>query len=317
MGNALQARDVVKYYGDKCVCRSINLSVPEGVVYGLLGRNGAGKSTLLKIAMGLVRPDRGRVDVLGHDAWNLDPQVKARIAFTAEGHPLPRWMSVNELVQFTASFYTRWQPETANQLLSHFRLPRASSVKALSNGQRAQLSLTIALAIDPDLLVLDDPTLGLDPVVRRDVLDAIVRFVQRPGRTVIISTHQMSDVERIADRVGVVVDGVLRVDAPVDRFREAIKRIVVSFDGEPPRFPAFDGLVDVRRERNTLTAIVVDWDERKRRMVAALDPQMVEAFDLSMEDAFVEYTRGSGANFPDLVKEPADEPLVRSEGAGL
>lgn len=317
MGAALQTRDVVRFYGNQCVCRSINLSIAEGTVYGLLGRNGAGKSTLLKMAMGLVRPDRGEIEVLGHDAWELDPAVKARIAFTAEGHPLPRWMSVEELIRFTSSFYTRWQKDTANQLLSHFRLPRAAKVKSLSNGQRAQLSLTLALAIDPDLLMLDDPTLGLDPVVRRDVLDAIVRFVQRPGRTVIISTHQMGDVERIADRVGVIVDGVLRVDAPVEQFREAIKRVVVSFEGRPSRFPKFEGLVDVRFERNTLTAIVVDWDDRKRRMVEALDPQAIDLFDLSMEDAFIEYTRGSGATFPDLVKEPADEPLVRSEGTGL
>lgn len=137
MGAALQTRDVVRFYGNQCVCRSINLSVPEGIVYGLLGRNAAGKSTLLKMAMGLVRPDRGEIEVLGHDAWELAPEVKARIAFTAEGHPLPRWMSVEELIRFTSSFYTRWQKETANQLLSHFRLPRASKVKSLSNGQRA------------------------------------------------------------------------------------------------------------------------------------------------------------------------------------
>ncbi len=317
MGAALQTRDVVRFYGNQCVCRSISLSVPEGIVYGLLGRNAAGKSTLLKMAMGLVRPDRGEIEVLGHDAWELDPKVKARIAFTAEGHPLPRWMSVEELIRFTSSFYTRWQKETANQLLSHFRLPRASKVKSLSNGQRAQLSLTLALAIDPDLLILDDPTLGLDPVVRRDVLDAIVRFVQRPGRTVVISTHQMSDVERIADRIGVLVDGVLRVDAPVAQFREAVKRLVISFEGRPPRLPVFEGLVNVQRDRDKLMAVVVDWDERKRRIVEALDPQAIEVLDLSMEDAFVEYARGNGGQFREQVKEPADERLVRSEGAGF
>jgi ABC-2 type transport system ATP-binding protein len=307
----------VRFYGNQRVCRSINLSVPEGIVYGLLGRNAAGKSTLLKMAMGLVRPDRGEIEILGHDAWELDPAVKARVAFTAEGHPLPGWMSVGELVGFTSAFYKQWQKDLAAELLSNFRLSRDKSVKSLSNGQRAQLSLTLALAIDPDLLILDDPTLGLDPVVRRDVLDAIVRFVQRPGRTVVISTHQMSDVERIADRVGVIVDGVLRVDAPVERFREAIKRLVISFEGRPPRLPLFEGLVDVQRDRNKLMAVVVDWDERKRRIVEALDPQAIEVLDLSMEDAFVEYARGNGGQFREQVKEPTDELLVRSEGAGL
>ena len=150
-------------------------------------------------------------------------------------------MTVGEAVRFPAAFYPTGTTQLLEQILDHFELARRAKIRRLSGGQRAQVSLALAVAPDPELLILDDPTLGLDTVVRRDFLESLIQIIQRQGRTILFSSHILGDVERVADRIGILVDGVLRVDCPTEHFKESIRKVVLEFDGEPPEFPSLPG----------------------------------------------------------------------------
>jgi ABC-2 type transport system ATP-binding protein len=273
-------------------------------VYGLLGRNGAGKSTAIKMLLGLVHPDRGRSELLGEDSAALRPETRSRIAYLAEGHPLYRWMSVGEAVRFNRAFYPRWNDTLVKQILDHFELPLSKKIRYLSRGQRAQVALALAVAPDPELLILDDPTIGLDTVVRRDFLESMIQIIQRRGRTILFSSHILADVERVADRIGILVDGVLRVDCPTDDFKQAVKKVVLEFGRQPPAFPGCAGLVSNRPVGTRLELVVVHLGDEHQQQIDRLEPLSQEVVELNLEDAFIEYTRGPRRALPVFGGEP-------------
>jgi ABC-2 type transport system ATP-binding protein len=166
------------------------------------------------------------------------------------------------------------------------------------------------VAPDPELLILDDPTLGLDTVVRRDFLESLIQIIQRQGRTILISSHILGDVERVADRIGILVDGVLRVDCPTDHFKESIRKLVLEFAGEPPAFPACEGLVSSWRVGNRLEVVLVGYGPRQQAVVESLEAESVDVVEMNLEDAFIEYTRGPRRSLPLLTVEKH-----RDEGA--
>jgi ABC-2 type transport system ATP-binding protein len=307
MDYAIQTDRLTKHYGGRRVVDSLDLRVPRGAVYGLLGRNGAGKSTTLKMLAGMVRPDYGRAELLGEDVQSLTPATRARIAYLAEGHPLYTWMTVRQAVDFTTAFYPSANRTLVAQILDHFALSPKAKIRRLSRGQRAQLSLTLAIAPDPELLILDDPTLGLDTNVRRDFLESMIQIIQRRGRTILFSSHVLGDVERVADRVGVIVDGVLRVDCPADHFKHSVRKLIVEFDGEPPALPALAGLLSDWRVGNRRELVFVGYGPLQRSALEALGPRKIEIVELNLEDAFIEYTRGPRRSLPFLSGEQADE----------
>lgn len=303
MSDAIVTRGLTKYYGRRCIVDSLDLHVPQGAVYGLLGRNGSGKSTTIKMLVGLVQPDRGDARLLGEDIAAMQPATRSRVAYIAEGHPFFRWMTIAEAVAFARSFYPQWNDELLTQILDHFALPRRAKIRRLSNGQRAQVSLALAVAPDPELLILDDPTLGLDTVVRRDFLESLIQIIQRQGRTILISSHILGDVERVADRIGILIDGVLRVDCPTDHFKESIRKLVLEFSGEPPAFPACEGLVSSWRVGNRLEVVLVGYGPRQRQVEESLGAESVDVVELNLEDAFIEFTRGPRRSLPLLAVE--------------
>jgi ABC-2 type transport system ATP-binding protein len=292
MEDAIRTYRLTKYYGRRKVVDSLELRVAPGTVYGLLGRNGAGKSTTLKMLTGMVRPDHGRIELLGEDIETLTAPTRSRIAYLAEGHPLYTWMSIGQAVAFTTSFYPNADRELAYQILDHFGLSPKKKIGQLSKGQRAQVSLTLAIAPDPELLILDDPTLGLDTNTRRDFLESMIQIIQRRGRTILFSSHVLGDVERVADRVGVMVDGVLRVDCPAEHFKRSIRKVVAEFGREPPALPACPGLLSDWRVGTRCELVFVGFGPQQRAFVEALGPRRIEVVELNLEDAFIEYTRG-------------------------
>lgn len=319
--NDTPANDVVrtnrltKSYGDKFVVDSLNLRVEQGQVYGFLGRNGAGKSTTIKMLLGMVRPDYGEAELLGEKMAEMSPRTRERIAYIAEGHPLYNWMTIGEAIRFTQSFYSRWNAALVDQILDHFELSRQRKLRRLSNGQRAQVSLALAVAPEPELLILDDPTLGLDTVVRRDFLESMIQIIQRKGRTILFSSHVLGDVERVADRIGIMVDGVLRVDCPTDMFRESIKKLVLDFVGPAPEAVNCPGLVASWHLGRQLELVLVGYDDLQRAAVEALEPQKVQVIDLNLEEAFVEYTRGQKRSLPLFVQEVSHVESTGDQGA--
>ena len=171
-------------------------------------------------------------------------------------------------------------------------------IRRLSNGQRAQVSLALAVAPDPELLILDDPTLGLDTVVRREFLESMIEIIQRQGRTIFLSTHILGDVERIADRIGVMVDGVLRVDCPTEQFKSSVQQLVLEFDGPPPPFPKLSGVVSDLSIGKRREVAIVHWNEQHQAAAEALRPVSMSVGPLNLEDAFIAYTRGERPPLP-------------------
>jgi ABC-2 type transport system ATP-binding protein len=298
MDDAISTYRLTKHYGGRKVVDTLNLRVPRGSVYGLLGRNGAGKSTTLKMLTGMVRPDYGRIELLGEPVERLSQASRARIAYLAEGHPLYTWMTIRQAVAFTMSFYPNANRHVVEQVLDHFNLSAKARIGRLSKGQRAQLSLALAIAPDPELLILDDPTLGLDTNVRRDFLESMIQIIQRRGRTILFSSHILGDVERVADRVGVMMDGVLRADCPADQFKRAVRKVIVEFGRQPPAIPTLQGLLNSWAVGTRVELVFVGYGATQRTAIEGLNPRRMEVLELNLEDAFIEYTRGPRRALP-------------------
>jgi len=304
---AISAHRLTKYYGDKKVVDNLSFRVDHGTVYGLLGRNGAGKSTAIKMLLGMVHPDCGSASVLGNDSQQLTPATRARVAYLAEGHPFYAWMTVGDAIRFARPFYPTWNDDLLRQILDYFALGPKTKIRRLSRGQQAQVSLALALAPDPELLIMDDPTMGLDPLVRREFLESMIEIIQRRGRTIFLSTHILSDVERIADRVGVIVDGVLRVDCPTDYFKEQVRKVVLEFGKTPPEYPATTGVISNRQIGTRRELVLVGEHDLHRQAIESLGAKNVDFVELNLEEAFIEYTRGPRGHLPRLNGNYADE----------
>lgn len=307
MNPVIQTHLLTKYYGRHRVVDSLSLTVPKGCVYGFLGRNGAGKSTTLKMLVGLVKPDRGSSSLLGEESLALSPETKARMAFMPEGHPAYTGMKVREAVRFHGSFFPTWDHQYVGQLLDYFKIPLGKRVGKLSRGQKAQAALALAIGSDPELLILDDPTLGLDTVVRREFLESLIEIIQRRERTILFSSHILGDVERVADRIGILLDGALRVDCPTEHFKQSLKKVVVEFTGEPPTIEDHRGLVSSRRTRNRLELVIANYNGEHHKYLESLSPVHIEEVEFNLEDAFIEYTRGEERSLPSLGGEDRHE----------
>ena len=315
MPDVIATDRLTKHYGRKCVVDSLSLRVPQGSVYGFLGRNGAGKSTTIKMLLGMVRPSCGGAAIFGEEATRLSPETRSRIAYLAEGHPLYRWMTVGEAARFARSFQPNWNDQLLEQILDHFELARRTKIRRLSRGQQAQVSLALAVAPDPELLILDDPTLGLDTVVRRDFLESMIQIIQRRNRTILLSSHILADVERVADRIGILEGGVLRVDCPTDHFKQSIRKVILEFAAEPPDLPELGGVVNSRRVGKRLELVMVNYSDADRERLEALSPRSLEVIELNLEEAFIEYTRGPKRSLPIFTGEESDAPSTGNKGA--
>ena len=303
--NVIETRGLTRYFGGRCVVDSLDLSVPRGCIFGFLGRNGAGKSTTIRMLLGLLAPTRGSAFVLGSDSRALPPDVRARIGYLAEGHHVYGWMSVAECGRFQSAFYPRWNDRVFRSVLSHFGLKETAHAGDLSRGERAGLCLALTLAPEPELLILDDPALGLDPVARRGLLQSMIYLTRRADQTVFFSSHLLSDVERVADRIAVLDGSLLRADCSLDTFRSRVRQFILTFPATPPALPPLPGLLQTFRAGREVTLTLASCDDGTERRLAALGADHVEPVPLGLEDAFVSYLsdRGEKSYFLEDVEE--------------
>ena len=239
----IDVSQLTRRFGAKAALASVSLSLPRGAVYGLVGANGAGKTTLIRHILGLLRAESGSVRVFGLDPVADPVAVLSRIGYLSEENDLPGWMRVDELIRYSRAFYPAWDDAYAEELRQRFALDPAAKTKTLSKGQKARLGLLIALAYRPELLVLDEPSSGLDPIVRRDILGAVLRTIADEGRTVLFSSHLLDEVERVADHVTMISDGNIVLSGPLDALKAAhggasLDEIFVSHIGRPAASPA-------------------------------------------------------------------------------
>lgn len=205
--SAIQLRGIVKSYGDYTVLAGLDLDVPTGSVVGLLGTNGAGKTTLIKCAVGLIRPQAGEARILGEPVWTLSSGAKARLGYVPQVISLYPWMKVRHLIDYTAAFYPHWNHAMVAEFVREWSIPLESRVQPLSVGQLQKVAILLALGLEPDVLVLDEPAASLDPLARRQFLQTIIDLAEPGKRTVLFSTHITSDLERVADRVAILKSG--------------------------------------------------------------------------------------------------------------
>ncbi len=288
----IEATDLTKYFHKTLALDHLNLQVPRGCIYGLLGRNGAGKTTAIKLMLGLLRPTTGTATVLGCDCQNLTPQIRQRIGYVTEGHRLYRWMTIGELEKFQRAFFAgSWDDKLFNDMLDYFELSKKQKIKTLSNGQRAQVSLAVTLAPNPELLIMDDPTLGLDSAIRRQFLEGMIQLIERQGRTILFSSHILSDVERVAERIAVIDKGVLRADCKLEEFRTAVKKVRFSFAEAVPGQVDIPGLLHSRQNEKELELTLIGTtDEQINLWAESAGATYHKDIDMNLEDQFIEFT---------------------------
>jgi ABC-2 type transport system ATP-binding protein len=274
-------------FGHKTALDNVSFRASAGQVYGLVGSNGAGKTTLLKHLLGLLRATTGSVRVFGLDPVRDPAGVLGRIGYLSEEHELPEWMRIDELMRYTQAFHPAWDASYARELLETFALDPAKKVKELSKGMRAQAGLITAVAHRPELLILDEPSSGLDAVVRRDILDAIVRAVADDGRTVIFSSHLLDEVERMSDHVTMIQNGRVTLSGVLDEVRGAYQRSRVRFAEHFDQPPVLETALVTEGGGRTWSVVHSGSPEQFRHSVLARGGEVVESRDATLEEIFL------------------------------
>jgi ABC-2 type transport system ATP-binding protein len=287
----IETADLWKSYGGVEAVRGLSLQVPAGSICGFLGRNGAGKTTTIKILLGMARPTSGQAHVFGlaADAPEASVEIRRRTGFVSDEKDLYDYMTVAEMIRFTAPFFPRWRANLEQRYLRKFELPPDRKVKALSRGMRTKLALLLALCRGADLLILDEPTSGLDPAMTEEVLQTLVAHVAGEETTVFFSSHQIAEVDQIADRVAIIDRGRAVVMGALDDLRENFRRIHLVFEGDAPE-PAFraPGVERVRRKGRVLTVLSSAGAERILDEARALSPVSVDVVPVTLKEIFLE-----------------------------
>jgi ABC-2 type transport system ATP-binding protein len=277
-----------KQFGGQEVLNGVSFEVQAGQTFAFLGRNAAGKTTLIRMLLGLLAPNAGSISILGINPQTNPLAVRRRVGYLAEDQKMFGWMTVEQIVQFVAPFYDAWDEALANQYLNQFELPRQTKIKNLSKGQNVRLGLVLALAHRPDVVILDDPVLGLDPIMRKEFNRDLIAHLQGEGRTVLYSSHLLYEVEPVADAVGILHQGQIVRQGPTEDLREQVKRLLVPA-ASLGRLPGLK-VLDVAAVGDRI-AITVD---EAPKAIAALhqigvEPEIV---DLNLDEIFEAFVIG-------------------------
>jgi ABC-2 type transport system ATP-binding protein len=287
---AIQFDGVTKAFGSTRAVNGLSLAVPEGSVFGLLGPNGAGKTTAIRMLMGHLHPTQGTVRTLGEDPWGHTEETRRRIAYVSENMALPGWMTPEAAVRFCARLYPAWDGELAETLLEELGLRGGGRFPRLSKGQRRSLCILLALCQNAELLVLDEPAAGLDPLARRGFLQRILEVACGGGRTVFISSHILSDLERVVDRVAIIARGKLKLDGELEDLKQSARKLVLPSAVSAEQLNAGFQVLRLRCREEATEAFVLGFDEDRFRSFCAEQGCAAGAqqFGLNLEDLFVE-----------------------------
>jgi ABC-2 type transport system ATP-binding protein len=296
--SVINVSELTRRFGAKTALASVSLSMPRGAVYGLVGANGAGKTTLIKHILGLLRAESGSVRVFGLDPVADPVGVLSRIGYLSEENDVPGWMRVDELIRYSRAFYPAWDDVYAEELRQTFALEPTAKIKNLSKGQKARAGLLIALAYRPELLVLDEPSSGLDPIVRRDILGAVIRTIADEGRTVLFSSHLLEEVEQVADHVTMIHQGAIALSAPLDEIKESHRYLTVRFAESRPQPPAVAGVLRWDGGGQEWTAVYRGSSGELQAAVAGWGARIVAERVPSLDEIFVAHV-GMPASTPD------------------
>ena len=293
LDTAIAVDGLVKKFGRNTALNGLTMRVPRGSVYALLGRNGAGKSTLIQVLMGMLEPTSGDIRILGLSPVSDAVSLKKVIGYIPDRLPMYDWMTVDELLRFVADFYSNWSPEDERDLVSRFRIARDQKVGALSRGNRALLSLVVAMAHQPSLVLLDECTSGMDAIARREFERSVIEALQAGSRTVLFASHQIDEMERICDWVGIVDEGRMLLEMPIDELKASVKMLRLRAETAPDQLPGCKILA--RKSTGREHHITVQFDSAQEpRPVLPHGVEYVEEILLNLEEIFVALVGGEG-----------------------
>lgn len=308
--SVIQIDKVTRRFGSTTALDNVSLSVPRGTVFGLVGVNGAGKTTLLKHVLGLLKAQSGQVRVLGLDPVADPVGVLSKIGYLSEEKDSPDWMRVDEFIHYNRAFYPSWDDQYAEELRQTFELDPTKKIKQLSRGQRARAGLLVALAHRPEIVVLDEPSTGLDPIVRRDILTAIIRTISEEGRVVLFSSHLLDEVERVSDRIAIIDQGRIIMCEELDQIKDSFHTLTIRFDTPQSEPPTIAGTLAWKGSRHEWDAVCNGQLDTLQSAVNAAGAQIVEQRVPSLNEIFIALV---GKECP--VSEPLASEYTASESS--
>jgi len=291
MTELMKIEKLSKGFGGRAVLNAVDLAVEPGRVYGLLGRNGEGKTTLIRTIMGVIPRDAGAISYKGQAVTFGGAEYKRQIGYIPEDVFFYGWMTVGGLLEFNGRFFPKWDPGKAADDLKRFALDPAAKVRTLSRGQQLKLAFVAALASRPELLILDDPTSGLDVPTRQDFLRDVIRELADGGTAILFATHLVHELERIVDHLFILDGGRIVLDETYEKVKNLTRRVALGFDAEPPEFKTPGNVISRRQMGKDVELIIYPWNEEGERAIRALNPARLEIEALSLEDIFTSFVR--------------------------
>ncbi len=292
MNNVIECNNLTHYYGSKLVYENLNIHVKEGSILGLLGKNGAGKTTTINILNGFLQPRSGECLIYGENTQHLSPKTKARIGFLIEGHIQYAFMDIHQIEKFYSGFYPRWNPKPYWELMSKLKVEPHQKISSMSCGQRSQVALGLILAQDPDLLILDDFSMGLDPGYRRLFIDYLRAYAKAEHKTIFTTSHIISDMERLIDDVLIMDYNRVLKQCPVNEFMDSFKQFNFRLENGDIDLSAEPFVANLEKVKNEVELYTYESEEFVKK---ALDNKGIKYSDFSqvnmtLEDAFIGLT---------------------------
>ncbi|MBN2180639.1 MAG: ABC transporter ATP-binding protein [Sedimentisphaerales bacterium] len=279
-------------YGKKHVLKGVDLEVPKGSIFGFIGRNGTGKTTTIKTMLGLQKPSSGKCIVGGFDSFTQTLEIRKRIGFMAEDQQMYGWMKVGRIIKWVAGFYPDWDYKFSAELAEILRLPMNVKVKALSKGQNSSLALLLALGHRPDIVILDDPTLGLDPIARKDFLRHVIDLLQSNSVTVFFSSHLLYEIEPVADYIAILDNGVIIKAGKTEELREKIRRFILKPKPDAD-FGRLASVLDILKLADNISLAIEDCDESKKAEIKTMSSNGYQETALNLDEIFEAYVIGN------------------------
>ena len=289
MNEIINIKNLAKSFGRKKVLENFNMTLQKGKVHGLIGKNGEGKTTLARMIMGIIPSSEGEIFYKDQKIEFKHTLYKKEIGYIHEDSLFYSWMTIKDLLDFNSSFYPKWNSKKANELLGKFSLDKKQRIRTFSRGMKLKLGLIVALVSEPELLILDDPTSGIDVPTRQDFLRGIIRELSEAGTTILFSTHLIHELERIVDHLSILQDGHLILDEDYQKIKNAAKRVRITFEDSVPEKIEIDGVLKEQREGNVADLVIYPWDNATEKKIDALSPVRWEKEPLTLEDVFISF----------------------------
>jgi len=289
MSEILNIINLDKSFGRKKVLENFNMTLQEGKVYGLLGNNGEGKTTLIRMIMGIIPSNKGEIFYKNQKIEFKHSSYKKEVGYIPEESFFYSWMTIKDLLDLNSSFYPKWNSKKAHEFLERFSLNNKARIRTLSRGMKLKLGLIVALASEPELLILDDPTSGIDVPTRQDFLKGIIRELSEAGTTILFSTHLIHELEKIVDHLGILHSRHLILDEDYQKVKNAAKRVRITFKDSLPENIGIDGVLNEQRESNIADLVIYPWDKSIEKQIEALSPIRWDIEPLTLEEIFISF----------------------------